>query len=154
MISRSQIEPERWERRFSTADIGKDLNENEIQSTVKSAINKGVLKFNDLNNRITIVEIFAVSKYGRLTNGGDVLFGINPAIRHPQIRVRAAYFVADKATDEFKDIKSFEGPLVSLFEGVYGFILLEAFQHFHTLFLKILNAKKNHFTLPKPYVRD
>ena len=123
IISLNQIEPERWERRFSTADIEKDLNINEIRATVKSATNKGELTFNDPNNQVTILEDLSVSKYGRLTNAGDVLFGANPALRHPQIRVRAAYFAANKTINKVEDMKSFEGPLVPLLEEVYGFIL-------------------------------
>lgn len=62
-------------------------------------------------------------KYGRLTNGGDVLFTRNPAARHPQVRSRAVCFASDKAGDQYRDMKSFEGPLVSVIEALHTFIL-------------------------------
>ncbi|MES2951848.1 MAG: ATP-binding protein [Pseudomonadota bacterium] len=61
-------------------------------------------------------------KYGRLTNGGDVLFGKSPAQRHPQVRVRCAAFPTDKTDDAYRDFKNFEGPLVSVLDDVFAFI--------------------------------
>ena len=122
LVLRTQVEPERWERRFSSADIDKDLDKKEIHSTV-TAINKtGRLLFRDSDNPIMILEILSVFKYGRLTNGGDILFSTNPAMRNPQIRVRAARFLTDKTGDDYHDMKSFEGPLVPLLEDVLVFI--------------------------------
>jgi ATP-dependent DNA helicase RecG len=70
-----------------------------------------------------VLEDFAAAKYGRLTNGGDVLFARNPAVRLPQIRIRAMRYNSDKAGDKFSDMKSFEGPLDSIFEEAYTFIV-------------------------------
>ena len=122
MVLRKQVEPERWERRFSPADMNEDLDFNEIRSTVKAVVESGRFPFRDSDNSVMILEDLSVSKYGRLTNGGDVLFGANPAIRYPQIRVRAAVLKTDKAGDTYQDMKSYEGPLVSVLEDVYAFI--------------------------------
>jgi len=122
LVLRRQVEPERWERRFSLADPEKDLDEKEINSTINAISKTDRLQFNDQLTTISFLEQISVFKYGRLTNGGDVLFTTNPAIRNPQIRVRAASFVTDKTDDKYRDLKSFEGPLVSLLEDVFGFI--------------------------------
>ena len=123
MVLRKQVEPERWERRFSSADMNADLNFNEVRSTVKAVVESGRFPFRDGDNPIMILEDLSVSKYGRLTNGGDVLFGANPTIRYPQTRVRAAVFRTDRAGDTYHDMKSYEGPLVPVLEDVYAFIL-------------------------------
>ena len=123
MVLRKQVEPERWERRFSSADMNEDLDLNEVRSTVKAVTASGRFWFRDSDNPTAILEDLSVSRYGRLTNGGDILFGANPAIRYPQIRVRAAVFRTDKTGDTYQDMKSYEGPLVPVLEDVYSFIL-------------------------------
>ena len=123
MVLRKQVEPQRWERRFSSGDIESDTDTDEINSAAAD-IQKGQRAFfRDANNPYWILEDLSVAKYGRLTNGGDVLFGRNPATRLPQVRVRAACFTDDKAGDTFRDMKSFEGPLVPVLEQVFNFIV-------------------------------
>lgn len=39
------------------------------------------------------------------------------------MRVRAACYTSDKASDTYRDMKSFEGPLVSTLEQTYDFIV-------------------------------
>lgn len=123
MVLRKQVEPERWERRFSSADMNEDLDLNEIRSTLKEVTASGRFRFRDSDSPTAILEDLSVSRYGRLTNGGDVLFGTNPAVRYPQVRVRAAVFRTDKTGDTYQDMKSYEGPLVPVLEDVYSFIL-------------------------------
>jgi len=122
LVLRRQVEPERWERRFSLADPNKDLDEGEIKTAINAIAKTGRLQINDQLPNISFLEQLSVFKYGRLTNGGDILFTTNPAIRNPQIRVRTARFTTDKSDDKFTDQKSFEGPLVQLLEDVFGFI--------------------------------
>lgn len=122
LVFRRQVEPERWERRFSLADPNKDLDEGEIKTAINTIAKTGRLQINDQLPSISFLEKLSVFIYGRLTNGGDVLFTTNPAIRNPQIRVRTARFTTDKNDDKFTDQKSFEGPLVQLLEDVFGFI--------------------------------
>ena len=123
MVLRKQVEPERWERRFSSADIDHDIDTDEIRSAVANIQKVRRAFFRDAENPYAILEDLSVAKYGRLTNGGDVLFGRNPAKRLPQVRVRAAYFASDKAGNTFRDMKSFEGPLVPVLEQAYDFII-------------------------------
>ncbi|WP_292426155.1 Fic family protein [Methanoregula sp.] len=122
LVLRRQVEPERWERRFSSANTDKDLAGEEIHSAVTDINKTERLRFRDADNPITVLEDLSVFKYGHLTNGGDVLFTTNPALRYPQIRVRAARFSTDKTDDIYPDTKFFEGPLVTLLDDVIGFI--------------------------------
>lgn len=122
IILRRQVEPERWERRFSSADTQKDLDPKEIQAAIIEINKAGRLQFRISEKPITVLEKLSVIKYGRLTNGGDVLFSTNPATRYPQIRVRIASFTTGRSDDKYRNLKSFEGPLVPLLEEVFGFI--------------------------------
>jgi len=122
LVLRRQVEPERWERRFSSADPIKDLDGKEIDSAIEAIDKTRRLQLDDLFSTFSFLEKLSVFKYGRLTNGGDILFTTNAASRNPQIRVRATNFETDKTGDKYKDLKSFEGPLVPLLEMVFGFI--------------------------------
>jgi ATP-dependent DNA helicase RecG len=99
-----------------------DLDTNEINSTIRATGKSSCIQFRNINNTVAVLEDLGVSKYGRLTNGGDVLFCKNPSTRYPQLRVRAACFTEDRTDDTYKDMQFYEGPLVSLLEQVYGFI--------------------------------
>ena len=92
MILRRQVEPERWERRFSEADPAQDLDEKEINRSALRGqrAHRGELWVDVLNGPVQVLERLNLMKYGQLTNGGDVLFGKNPAFRHPQVRARVA----------------------------------------------------------------
>jgi ATP-dependent DNA helicase RecG len=79
--------------------------------------------FRDAAQPLMVLEDFAAAKYGRLTQGGDVLFSTNPA--QPvcrRSRIRAMRYNSDKAGDKFSDLKSFEGPAAKrIFEEAYSF---------------------------------
>ncbi len=123
MVLRAQIEPERWERRFSLADLEKEVDGAQIASTVNDAEKVKRAYFQDKENPVRVLEDLSAARYGRLTNGGDVLFASNPAIRYPQVRVRAMRYNTDKTGDTFGDMKSLEGPLHAIFEEAYSFIV-------------------------------
>ncbi|PZM80222.1 MAG: transcriptional regulator [Candidatus Margulisiibacteriota bacterium] len=123
MIMRRQVEPERWERRFSNADIEVDIDSDELHTTVDATFETRLIVFRDPENLVMVLEDLAVFKYGRLTNAGDVLFTKNPSSRYPQVRVRAARYKTDKTDNAYQDMKSFEGPLGEVLEQVYTFII-------------------------------
>jgi ATP-dependent DNA helicase RecG len=123
MVLMMQIAPERWERRISLADIETEVATEEVMATVRDAQSVQRAFFADPTDVIRTLENLSAAKYGRLTNGGDVLFSKNPAARLPQIRIRAMRYNSDKAGDKFSDMKSFEGPLKSIFEEAYTFIV-------------------------------
>ena len=79
IVLRRQIEPERWERRFSFADLEADVELKEVRSAVADALKVRRAFFRDASAPLMVLEDFASAKYGRLTNGGDVLFARNPA---------------------------------------------------------------------------
>ena len=72
---------------------------------------------------VRTLEDLSVARYGRMTNAGDVLFTKNPALRLPQTRLRAYSYNSDKAGDKFSDMKSIEGPAMTLFDQAYSFIV-------------------------------
>ncbi|MES0491567.1 MAG: RNA-binding domain-containing protein [Leptospirales bacterium] len=121
MIMRRQDEPERWERRFSTADIETDLDYEEIKRVADSIHNAKRFQFRQLTE-IELLEDVSVLKYGRLTNAGDVLFAKNPGQRYPQTRVKAVCFATDKTGKEYTDMQEIEGPLLKTLEETYKFI--------------------------------
>lgn len=122
MILRRQIEPERWERRFSDADITKDLDESEIRTTIRSDKHDKILTYSRGDTPVEMLEYLGFVKYGRLTCGGDVLFCINPAKRFPQIRVKAVCYKSDKIDNDYIDMTSFEGPIIKNLKAVFEFI--------------------------------
>jgi len=122
MIMRRQIEPERWERRFSDADITRDLDENEIGATIRSDKHDKILTYSRNDTSIEMLEYLGFIKYGRLTCGGDVLFCTNPAKRFSQVRVKAVCYKDDKVDDNYIDMQTFSGPIVKNLENVFAFI--------------------------------
>lgn len=123
IILRKSVEPIRWERRFSTADITSDLDLKELAAAVKSIEGVRGFRFTDTENVDAVLNDLSLGKYGWLTNGGDVLFGKEPTKRMPQIRVRAACFGQDKTSDEYRDLQTYEGPLFPVLEQVFDFIV-------------------------------
>lgn len=123
MVLASNIEPIRWERRHSLADLDSELDVNEIRATVEDAQKVGRAYFKDTTDVVRTLGDLSVARYGRLTNGGDVLYTKDPAMRLPQIRLRAICYNSDKAGDKFADMKSFEGPAMAMFEQAYAFIV-------------------------------
>ena len=123
ILQRKAVEPIRWERRFSTADTANDVDLKELAVAVKSIEGSRGFRFTDTENIDAVLNDLSLGKYGRLTQGGDVLFGREPAKRMPQVRVRAACFSEDKASDEYRDMQTYEGPLFPVLEQVFDFII-------------------------------
>ncbi|MDO9547377.1 MAG: putative DNA binding domain-containing protein [Candidatus Marinimicrobia bacterium] len=123
MVMLKQIEPERWERRFSSADVERDVDPDELHSAVDKIRKAHADYFRDISNPYMVLEDLAAARYGRLTNAGDILFCENPSVRYPQVRVLAVCFATDKTSSTYRDTKSIEGPLVSALEQTFLFIL-------------------------------
>ncbi len=123
IVMRREIEPERWERRFSVADMESDIDAEEVRAAVADARKVRRAFFRDASDPTKVLEDFSAAKYGRLTNAGDVLFAANPALRLPQVRIRAMRYNSDKAGRTYTDMKSFEGPLQTVFEDAYSFVV-------------------------------
>lgn len=112
-----------WEKRISTALEESDLDFDEIAATVKEASRAGRYTFDDPDDKMAVLQQLGLFLSGRLTQAADVLFAKNPALRHPQIRLRATCFETDKESERFIDDKVFEGPLVQMLDRAEKFIL-------------------------------
>ena len=122
MIQRKQIEPERWERRFSDLASVEELSILELNALFESRLFVQDSDFDHTNNDLLQkLQRVSLAKYGRLTNACDILFGIHPAKRHPQTRVRAVCY-AKKTDDTYRDFKQFDGPLTIILEKLLSFI--------------------------------
>ena len=105
------------------AELDNDLDQGEVSATVRDTQKVHRVFFRNADNLVDVLEDLAMVRYGRLTQGGDVLFTRNPVLRFPQARVRAICYQSDKTGDTFSDMKSFEGPLHQLFEQAFAFIV-------------------------------
>ena len=122
MVQTQSIEPERWERRPSVALEPEDLDTNEILKTTEDAMTSGRFEFSDSKDQIAVLADLGVYRSGMYTQAADVFFAKNPALRHPQVRVRATRFAEDKGSDEYLDNQIFQGPLVRVLNKVIDFI--------------------------------
>ncbi len=123
MVLRRSSEPERWERRMSSCSSDSDTDLDEVKDAVTAARSARQFRFRDADNPQMVLEDFSLAKFGRLTQGGVVLFGQEPGRFFPQVRVRAASFAHDKASDTFRDMKTFDGPLVQVMNQLFDFII-------------------------------
>ena len=115
MLLKNQIAPTRWERMFSDEITMEDLSSEEL---------KRLFYKMPYGNDLTLqrhLEKLSLFRQGRLTNAADILLTSNPAIRHPQTRVRAVCYT-QKTASKYQDIKKFEGPVIRLIEDILNFI--------------------------------
>ncbi|HPM47902.1 MAG TPA: putative DNA binding domain-containing protein, partial [bacterium] len=152
MVFRRQNEPERWERRFSDAQIDQDVDYDHLQSIGNKIKKSGRYSFAVNKNKETILESLSLEKFGRLTNAGDVLLCTNTANRYPQVIVKAASFPTGKTSDEFRDFKNFDGPLLKVLEEVYNFILRNTSTR--SYFIKDSLERKDEPVYPMGAVRE
>ena len=97
MVQSKSIEPEQWERRPAMALEEEDLNPNEVLKTAEEGEDSRRFTFSDSTDIISILENLGLYRTGRFSQAADVLFAKNPALRHPQVRVRAIRYAEDKA---------------------------------------------------------
>ena len=115
MLFASQVAPTRWERMFSDEITIEDLSSDEL---------KRLFDKMPYGNDLTLqrhLEKLSLSRQGRLTNAADILLTDDPAVRHPQSRVRAVCYT-QKTASKYQDIKKFEGPVIRLIEDLLNFI--------------------------------
>lgn len=119
MVQSKSVTAERWERRPSVAMEDRDLDHDEIRRTVIQAQESGRFAFNDDADDIEVLKSLAVYSAKGLTQAADVLFAENPALRHPQTRVRITRFASDKSGAAYLDDRQLQGPLVKVFEMAF-----------------------------------
>jgi ATP-dependent DNA helicase RecG len=122
IFQRRTPETVRWERRGApTLTLG-DLHHEQIETMVQKAIGDGRFPFSDPQSIETVLGELGMCSGGVLTNAADVCFGIKPAIRNPQVRMRAYAFQSDKRGDEYLDQDDFNGPLANVLASAVAFI--------------------------------
>ncbi|MBS0355693.1 MAG: putative DNA binding domain-containing protein, partial [Proteobacteria bacterium] len=119
MVQSKSVAAERWERRPSMAMEESDLDHDEVRRTVKLAKESGRFAFDDDTDDIEVLKALAVYSAKGFTQAADVLFAKNPALRHPQTRVRVTRFASDKGGDAYLDDRQLQGPLVRVFEQAF-----------------------------------
>jgi ATP-dependent DNA helicase RecG len=119
MVQSKSVIAERWERRPSMAMEEDDLERDQIRRTVRQAKESGRFAFDDDTDDIEVLKALAVYSAKGFTQAGDVLFAKNPALRHPQTRVRVTRFASDKSGDAYLDDRQLQGPLVRVFEQTF-----------------------------------
>jgi len=123
LLQAASVATELWEKRVSTALEYDDLDTGELEALMKEAAKAGRFVVEKPDDRLDILRQLGLTRGGQFTQAADVLFARNPALRHPQIRIRATCFEEDKESDRFLDDKVFEGPLVQMLERAEKFIL-------------------------------
>ena len=111
-------EAERWERRPSLGLELDDLDYDEVLKTAKQAGRLGRIAPIVAADEFTALQQLGLAGTSGLTQGCDVLFGLQPALRHPQCRVRFIRFDTDKIGDVYQDNQSFQGPVFQVFEKI------------------------------------
>lgn len=113
-----QVEaPERWERRLSPSMTEEDLAVDEVLATARDAREQDA-GFADLREPHEILRRLSMWRGEGFTQGGDVLFSLDPSVRHPQCRVQFVVFEDDKTGDEYRNLKWLTGPLLDIAEQV------------------------------------
>lgn len=110
-----------WERLPATGLELEDIDEKEVQETVRTTFQRRPGLFSDQPETSSVLEEFGLSHYGRLSNACAVLFATSPERLLPQIRVRATAFSTDKGGD-YLDNQLFEGNVFKLLESLLNFI--------------------------------
>lgn len=122
MVQSKSVAAERWERRPSMAMEESDLDQDEIRRTAQQAKESGRFAFASDANDIGVLQALAVYSAKGFTQAADVLFAKNPALRHPQTRVRVTRFASDKGGDAYLDDRLLQGPLVKVFEQAFDIL--------------------------------
>jgi len=122
MVQAKSVESERWELRPSVAMEEDDLDKAEIFRTGEEARVTGMVSFSNPDDAISVLQGLSMYSSKGFTQAADVLFSINPGIRHPQTRVRATRYNTDKGAGKYLDNRVFQGPLVQVLNEVLAFI--------------------------------
>lgn len=121
LLQRRSAEVERWERRGDPVLTMEDLDKAEIQKTIQDALTGKRFEFRHPEDQEAVFSDLGMWNRGMLTNAADVCFGMQPAVRNPQIRVRAFALQTDKGGD-YLDQADLSGPVTQVIEQVRAFI--------------------------------
>ena len=105
MVQTKAVSPDRWERRPSMAMEDGDLDHEEVQAMVSEAGKSERHRFAKPSDYDAVLAELGLAGTRGYTQGADVLFARNPALRHPQTRVRLIRYAAGKTASEYLDDK-------------------------------------------------
>ena len=120
MVQTKSVTADRWERRPSLAMEDADLDHEEVRALVQEAVASQRHRFARPDDGEAVLRELGLSNSRGYTQGADVLFARNPALRHPQTRVRLIRYASDKTGGEYLDDRQLQGPMVR--------VLLQAFE--------------------------
>lgn len=112
----------RWERRGSPVLAVDDLDQDEILKTRQVALAEERYRFTETQGPEGVLKDLGMLNGSILTNAADVCFGKKPAVRNPQVRLRAYAFQSDKEGDEYLDQADLYGPLAGVLAKAIAFI--------------------------------
>ncbi|MDT9598627.1 RNA-binding domain-containing protein [Sphingosinicella rhizophila] len=111
-------EPERWERRLSPSLTVADLSESQILRLRDEARRSNRFDFGGDEAATEVLDRLALTRPGGFTQGADVLFATDPTTRHPQARVQLVVFERDETSDDYLDLRWFQGPLLEIADAI------------------------------------
>lgn len=109
-------QPIRWERRTASNLRLEDLDLEEVSRTVERATTATLYDFQRPADSESVLRELALLAPDGLTNGADVAFGRDPAVRHPQVRARILRYASDKTSRTGMTDRQFSGPIAEIYE--------------------------------------
>lgn len=122
MVQTKAVSADRWERRPSMAMEEGDLDHEEVQAMVNEAGKSERHHFAKSDDDEAVLAELGLAGTRGYTQGADVLFARNPALRHPQTRVRLIRYAAGKTANEYLDDKQLQGPLVRVLNQAFDWL--------------------------------
>ncbi len=122
MVQTKAVSADRWERRPSTAMEEGDLDHDEVHAMVNEAGRSERHRFARPDDDEAVLAELGLAGARGYTQGADVLFAHNPALRHPQTRVRLIRYAAGKTANEYLDDKQLRGPLVRVLNQAFDWL--------------------------------
>ena len=122
MVQTKAVSVERWERRPSMAMEEGDLDHEEVRAFVREAGDSQRHRFKKPDDDEAILAELGLAGAPGYTQGADVLFARNPALRHPQTRVRLIRFAAGKTDNEYLDDRQLQGPMVRVLNQAFDWL--------------------------------
>lgn len=122
MVQTKSVTADRWERRPSVAMEEADLDRDEVRAMVREAVDSQRHQFAKPDDDEAVLSELGLTNARGYTQGGDVLFAQNPAVRHPQTRVRLIRYATDKTGSEYLDDRQLQGPMVHVLQQAFDWI--------------------------------
>jgi len=132
MVQTKSVTADRWERRPSMVMEDADLDRDEVRALVREVGESQRHRFAKPEDDEAVLAELGLANARGYTQGADVLFASNPAVRHPQTRVRLIRYASDKTGAEYLDDKQLQGPMVRVLQQAFDWVRIQlpVSQHF------------------------